>query len=125
MKVWLIHLGELLPIDGKVRLFRYGILAEMLAERGHSVTRWAPTFIHATKNQRFTHGQTVDVNEKYRIELLYAQGYRRHVSLARSLSCLPAGQTRCQFRISSCAVCPPPKCAWHPLSMALRKGYPS
>ena len=29
MRVWLIHPSEPLPIDGPVRLLRYGILAEM------------------------------------------------------------------------------------------------
>ena len=41
MHVWLIHLGELLPIDGNPRLFRYGVLGEMLSESGHRVTRWS------------------------------------------------------------------------------------
>jgi glycosyltransferase involved in cell wall biosynthesis len=84
MRIWLIHLGELLPIDGSVRLFRYGILAKMLAEQGHQVTRWAPTFVHAYKKHRFMHDQTVEVDDNYRIELLYARGYHRNISLARA-----------------------------------------
>lgn len=84
MNIWLIHMGELLPIDGDdVRLFRYGILAEMLAERGHTVTRWAPTFVHATKTQRSRNDKTIVVNRNYLIDLLYAKGYQRHIGLSR------------------------------------------
>jgi len=83
MNIWLIHVGELLPIDGEVRLFRYGILADMLVERGHSVTRWAPTFIHAYKRQRTSCDKTIWLSPNYRIELLYADGYNKNVSIQR------------------------------------------
>ncbi|MCC9078805.1 glycosyltransferase family 4 protein [Litorilinea aerophila] len=83
MNIWLVHVGELLPIDGDVRLFRYGILANMLVERGHRVTRWAPTFIHAYKRQRSERDASIWVNPNYRIELIYAKGYDRNVSLQR------------------------------------------
>jgi len=83
MKIWLIHVGELLPIDGNVRLFRYGVLAEMLAEKGHHVTRWAPTFIHAHKRQRCLHDKTIQLSKHHSIELLYARGYSKNVSLNR------------------------------------------
>jgi len=83
MKIWLIHLGEFLPIDKNARLFRYGILADMLVERGHYVTRWAPTFVHATKQQRFHRDVTIHLNDRYVLELLYAPGYRRHIGYRR------------------------------------------
>lgn len=83
MHVWLTHVGETLPIDGPVRLFRYGILAEMLVQGGHQVTRWAPTFVHATKTFRARQDQNVAINDNYRIELLHAGGYRRHIGLRR------------------------------------------
>jgi len=51
MHIWLTHVGELLPIYGDVRLFRYGVLSQMLADQSHEVTRWVPTFIHAHKRQ--------------------------------------------------------------------------
>lgn len=85
MNVWLIHPGELLPIDGQVRLYRYGILAEWLARRGHHVTRWAPTFVHATKTYRCHADKTEWINPNYRIELLHAPGYQHHIGLRRFL----------------------------------------
>ena len=83
MEIWLLHVGELLPIDGDVRPFRYGILADTLTQRGHKVVRWAPTFIHAYKKQRALHDKSIWVNSNYRIELVYAQGYRQNVSFQR------------------------------------------
>ncbi len=83
MEIWLIHIGELLPVDGQTRLFRYGILADMLSERGHHVVRWAPTFVHAYKRQRAEKDSVVEVNDRYRIELLYAKGYRKNISFSR------------------------------------------
>lgn len=83
MEIWLLHIGELLPIDGDVRPFRYGILADALIQRGHKVVRWAPTFIHAYKKQRALRDKSIWVNSNYRIELVYAQGYRRNVSFQR------------------------------------------
>lgn len=85
MNIWLIHLGELLPIDGKVRLSRYSVLAEMLSSSGHNVTRWAPTFVHLTKTYRAKCHQNIEINEKYRICLLHVLGYKKHVGLGRYL----------------------------------------
>lgn len=85
MNVWLIHAGETLPIDGPVRLFRYGMLAQTLCAAGHHVTQWAPTFNHFTKQQRADKDTAVAVNGQYRIELLFGRGYQRHVGLRRIL----------------------------------------
>ncbi|MGE0756145.1 MAG: glycosyltransferase family 4 protein [Pirellulaceae bacterium] len=83
MNVWLIHPGELLPIDGSVRLNRYGILAEMLASRGHRVTIWAPTFVHTTKQYRSQREELIEVQRNYHVRLMHAPGYRRHIGWAR------------------------------------------
>lgn len=83
MDVWLIHLGEQLPVDGMTRPFRYSLLAGQLLKRGHSVTRWTSTFNHITKSQRFDKQTSVELAPGYRVEFLYARGYRRNVSLAR------------------------------------------
>ncbi|MEX0704415.1 MAG: glycosyltransferase family 4 protein [Planctomycetales bacterium] len=83
MNVWLIHLGELLPIDGPYRIHRYGVLSRLLAERGHRAVQWAPTFSHHLKRQRADRDCTVPVESKWSLELLHGPGYRRHVSLRR------------------------------------------
>ena len=70
MRVWLVKVGEPLPIDRMVRPFRYGVLAQMLASEGHEVTWWTSTFDHVTKKQRYAQNQTVDVERGYRINRL-------------------------------------------------------
>ncbi len=83
MHVWLLHIGEDLPVDAGARTYRYGYLAEALVARGHSVLRWAPTFRHFGKQQRFDRDARVTVHTGYEIQFVYAPGYRRNVGLAR------------------------------------------
>jgi len=83
MRIWLFKLGEPLPIDGAVRLHRYGTLAKMLVASGHDVTWWTSTFNHVHKTQRFDQNRTVQIENNYRLELIHAKGYTKNVSVAR------------------------------------------
>lgn len=83
MRVWLLHIGEELPLDGAKRRFRYSYLAEALADRGHQVLRWAPTFRHYGKMHRFNADRRVAVSPRYEIQFVYSPGYRRNVSFER------------------------------------------
>lgn len=85
MQIWLTKLGEPLPIDGKVRLHRTGILAEILADEGHEVTYWTSTFSHALKKQRYQNTHILQLRENYKVVLLHARGYQKNVSMARML----------------------------------------
>lgn len=84
MRIWLAAVGEPLPSDGpKARLFRTGLLARMLVERGHDVVYWASTFDHIRKLHRFSADVQVDVAQRYKLVLLHSGGYRRNVSIRR------------------------------------------
>lgn len=83
MNIWLLHVGEELPVDENPRLFRYGHLAEALADRGHYVLRWAPTFQHARKKQRFNWDALIEVRPGYHIQFVHTAGYNRNVSWGR------------------------------------------
>jgi glycosyltransferase involved in cell wall biosynthesis len=83
MRVWLLHIGEQLPMDGRTRSARYSLLARALAAQGHDVLRWAPTFCHVTKRHRIPHDARVWINDRYAIQLVHSPGYRRNVSLSR------------------------------------------
>jgi len=84
MHVWLIQTGEPLPIDGEnIRLFRTGMLAELLVSEGHSVVWWTSTFDHFSKKQRFQKDTVVDVKDRLRLKLLYGMPYRKNISLKR------------------------------------------
>ncbi|MBL4608643.1 MAG: glycosyltransferase [Pseudomonadales bacterium] len=85
MNIWLLHIGELLPIDDSYRLFRYGMLADALNARGHHVVRWAPTFSHVGKVHRVESDQRVKINSRYDLELVYAEGYKKNISFKRIL----------------------------------------
>ncbi|HZO90868.1 MAG TPA: glycosyltransferase family 4 protein [Chthonomonadaceae bacterium] len=87
MRAWLITVGEPLPTDGPdERLLRTGILANLLASRGHRVVWWTSTFDHMRKRQRFPQDTVVDRDANLRIVLLHAGAYRQNVSLRRILN---------------------------------------
>jgi len=84
MRVWLVTVGEPVPTDGAdVRLYRTGILCEMLARAGHDVTWWTSTFDHMKKKHRYDTTETVRLTDRSRIVLLRSIGYRRNVSIRR------------------------------------------
>lgn len=83
MNVWLVHIGETLPTDEGWRPFRYSLLADALTAAGHNVVRWAPTFQHGKKEYRAHRDTSLDVSQRYAIQLLHAPGYKRNVSLKR------------------------------------------
>lgn len=86
MRVWLLHPAEPVPLDGPVRLFRYGVISQQLARQGHEAVQWASTFNHFTKTHRPAEQLSVEVAPGYQLELLPGRAYRQHVSLARLAS---------------------------------------
>lgn len=87
MNIWLIQVGEPLPIDVPTpRLMRTGQMARTMCERGHSVTWWTSAFSHQTKLMRSPGDYTVECSSgSYRIKVIPSVGYSRHVSLRRFL----------------------------------------
>jgi len=83
-RVWLITVGEPLPLDGRpVRLFRTGILAHLLAERGVEVVWWTSTVDHFTKAYFVEGDRTVPLTERLTLQFLHGRLYHRNVSLSR------------------------------------------
>lgn len=84
MKVWLVTTGEPVPTDGDdVRLYRTGILAEILSAKGHDVTWWTSTFDHTHKQHRYNRAERVRSDSGAEIIFLRGSGYRRNVSIRR------------------------------------------
>jgi glycosyltransferase involved in cell wall biosynthesis len=84
MNIWLVTVGEPLPIDsGSQRLLRAGLLGELLAQNGHQVTWWTSSFDHVRKCHRVNDDQVVAIKNNYTIRLLHGRGYARNVSVAR------------------------------------------
>lgn len=86
MNVWLVTIGEPLPIDeGSPRLMRHGMLAEILVARGHDVTWWTSSFDHFQKLHRAQRSAPVTTALGIEIKLLRATGYRKNRSPMRFL----------------------------------------
>lgn len=84
MRIWLFQVGEPLPLEGNTtRVYRTGLLANLLHQRGHEVHFWSTTFDHTAK--RHTHaGYTIAKSAAgYDIHLLHGCAYTKNVSWQR------------------------------------------
>jgi glycosyltransferase involved in cell wall biosynthesis len=86
MRIWLITIGEPLPIiSDDVRLLRTGMLAEQLVSRGHKVIWWTSTFDHSKKQHLFPVDKKINLSENSCIFLLHSFGYKKNISVKRFL----------------------------------------
>ncbi len=84
MRIWLIRVGEPLPMDRTAdRKHRTGMLADALLKQGHEVVWWASTFNHRMKEYRAHEDTLVRVGPKFSLRLLHGRPYTRNISLAR------------------------------------------
>ncbi|MGK7881201.1 MAG: glycosyltransferase family 4 protein [Crocosphaera sp.] len=87
MKIWVIKIGEPAPNDADdTRLYRTGMLAQMLAEQNHTVTWWTSTVNHYQKEQRFHQNTTVKINENLDIVYLHSLLYQKNISISRIIN---------------------------------------
>ncbi len=84
-RIWLIQIGEPLPLDPAVRKMRTGLLADRLVDRGHEVRWWASAFEHQRKVMMFEHDAEHPLRDGLALQILKGCGYRRNVSLRRYL----------------------------------------
>ena len=119
MNIWLVTVGEPLPIDpGNERLLRAGLLADMLANAGHCVTWWTSSFNHWLKRHRFASGQIMKLRTNYTMRLLRGCGYRSNVSIARLID---HWQIARQFRAQSRTIADHPNvilCSFPPIELS-------
>lgn len=86
MRIWLVADGETLPMDGEnPRLFRMGMLADMLSSRGHTVVWWTSTHDHYKKIFRAKKDTDIQIKPNYIIKMLHGCGYKKNRSLSRIL----------------------------------------
>lgn len=84
MNCWIVNVGEpVSELDGGVRIFRCGMLAQALAAAGHNVLRWTSTFRHYTKDFRAREFTAQRFDEKLSFRFLPGPGYRMHRSPRR------------------------------------------
>ncbi len=82
MKIWILEIGEPLPLEKDVRLHRYGLFSRALAQAGHTVTWWTSSFSHAPKTHFAEHDQDLVIDDVH-LKMIRGPGYTRNVSLAR------------------------------------------
>lgn len=83
LNIWLITVGEPLPLEGtSSRPWRTGLLANELLSRGHAVTWWTSAVDHFTKTY-FKTASITHVRRGFELRLLHGCLYTRNISLAR------------------------------------------
>lgn len=86
MNIWLITSGEILPF-GSERLHRTGMLAQLLAQKGHRVTWWTTTFDHQQKAYISRQNEKKSLSPGLELFLLHSKtAYRRNISLSRLIN---------------------------------------
>ncbi len=85
MNIWLIQIGETLPIKPGKRKLRTAMLTEKLVERGHRVLWWASAFDHFEKKWVFNQDVEVEIQKGISIKALKGSGYRKNISFFRYL----------------------------------------
>ena len=85
MKIWLLQIGEPLPIGETVRKMRTALLADTLSTRGHEVVWWASSFDHVSKKMLFVGDEEIIVNPNYRIRTFKGIAYNKNISIRRYL----------------------------------------
>lgn len=93
MKMWIVSVGEPLPVDGEnVRLRRMGNLAMYASQRGVDVEWFSVSFEHYGKKQRCLRDTDYQINKNFKMHLVYTNGYKRNISFARVLHHKNAGK---------------------------------
>lgn len=119
MKVWLVTIGEPLPIgDSQDRLLRAGLLGNALVARGHEVTWWSSTFDHFQKKHWFQADTEVIAPNGLKLKLLHGIGYENNLSLRRIID---HAQIAWKFREQSRGVPSPDliHCSMPPIELSL------
>jgi len=83
MNVWLIQIGEVLPLNIGVRELRTAMLADQLIKRGHSVLWWASAFDHFKKDWLFKKDTELELKKNIKIIALKGIGYKKNISFSR------------------------------------------
>lgn len=84
--IWIITVGEPLPLGkepAQNRMHRTGIMAQMLAAKGHRVTWWTSTFDHTHKTHHYDNTKRFTSEYGYQIILLHGISYTNNISLRR------------------------------------------
>lgn len=84
MKLWIVSVGEPLPVDGvNTRLRRMGNLAIFASKQDINVEWFSVSFDHYKKIQRCEENTDYKINDRFTLHLVKSVPYKKNVSLAR------------------------------------------
>ena len=84
MKLWIVSVGEPLPVDGEnTRLRRMGNLAKYASQQGHMVEWFSVSFDHYKKVQRCSGNTDYQINDNFILHLVDSIPYKKNISFAR------------------------------------------
>lgn len=83
MDIWLVKIGEPLPIEENIRQMRTTMLAYELLERGHRVLWWTSAFDHFKREWIPGPDQKSTVEDGFDVLPLKGVGYKNNVSIRR------------------------------------------
>jgi len=93
LRIWIITVGEPLPTDpGSNRLWRSGLTAQLLADRGYDVTWWTSTFDHFRKVRRYRPAETRALSDRFRLIYLHGVDYHSNLSWRRIVNHVQLGR---------------------------------
>jgi len=85
MRIWVVEIGETLPIEKNARLLRYGLFTRELANRyHHDITWWTSGFSHFQRRHVCAKDQEVRV-DAVNLRIIKGLGYKSSVSVRRIL----------------------------------------
>jgi glycosyltransferase involved in cell wall biosynthesis len=85
VNIWLLQIGEPLPLQPGVRKMRTSMLANHLVALGHRVRWWVSAFEHQRKRMLYQNDREVPLFPGLTLEVLRGCGYSSNISPARYL----------------------------------------
>ena len=87
MNIWLLKIGEAMPINKEqTRLYRMGMIAEELSNRGHNIIWFSSTFDHDKKEQLFNEDTNIKIKNNYSIYMIHGIKYKKNISITRIIN---------------------------------------
>jgi len=83
MNIWLVTIGEPLPVQEGEKKLRTSLLADCLIARNHSVTLFASAFDHLKKKWIYDNDESITLNSRYKLEIMKGGGYKKNISFQR------------------------------------------
>lgn len=81
--MWLLQIGESLPVLPGIRKLRTALLSEKLIEKGHEVTWWASAYDHFQKKWVYPKDTNLQLENGLNIRTIKGTGYKKNVSVMR------------------------------------------